>query len=492
MTPLNKRSREISKQVTQANFEFGVVILAAGQGKRMRSPLPKVLHEVSGTPMIAHVLRRIRESRPEASVAVVVGHARETVESFFSTSQEFKEMDITFIHQSEQKGTGHALQCVMSSSWGEARIAKKQPLLVLPGDLPLISSQMVSQISAPLKKGEAMRLLTCNLTDPTGYGRIVRKGKSGPVLRIVEQKDANERQKAIQEVAVSIYFFDSACLKRALSKLSNQNAQGEFYLTDVVELEQKSRMKIGILPWPAHEELRGINDLWELTLANQWLNHQTIMKWAKAGVKFMDPQTTLIDVSVELAEGVVIHPRTTFLGNTRIGVGTVVESGVVLKDSTVSDHVHLKVGTVAEGATIGFKAKVGPYAHLRPDSTVGAESKIGNFVELKKVSIGDHSSVAHLSYLGDAEVGSHVNIGCGFVTCNYDGTNKHLTVIEDQVFLGSDCQTVAPVRVGKGAYVASGSTITEDVPAGALAVARSRQINKPDYAIKLKKQKPKK
>jgi bifunctional UDP-N-acetylglucosamine pyrophosphorylase/glucosamine-1-phosphate N-acetyltransferase len=467
------------------------MILAAGLGKRMRSSLPKVLHEIGGKSLLFHILDHVKEVAPGAPVGVVVGHGREKVEASVRANALYQGMRISFIHQPEQRGTGHAARCAMDSKWGEEMVQSKAEVLVLPGDLPLIPASLVSQMLAPLTRGDAMRLLTCALPDPTGYGRIVRRGKSGPVLRIVEEKDANLREKAIREVGASIYTFQAAFLKFSLSRISNKNAQGEYYLTDLISMASRAKKGIDVLEWASHEDLRGVNDPWELSQAGRILNERVVRSWALKGVKFIDPLSTYIEPSVVIDEDVVVHPGAILQGRTHVGREAMIGPRVVLKDMEIGAGAQIKVGTVGESSKIGPRAQVGPYAHFRPDSEVGSEAKIGNFVELKKTRIGEHSSVAHLSYLGDAEVGRNVNIGCGFVTCNFDGRvidgqRKHQTVIEDDVFLGSDCQTIAPVKIGKGAYVASGSTITENVEPGSLAIARSRQVNKPGYAKKLR------
>jgi bifunctional UDP-N-acetylglucosamine pyrophosphorylase/glucosamine-1-phosphate N-acetyltransferase len=479
---------------TGNSSSIGVMILAAGLGKRMRSTLPKVLHEMGGKPLIYHVLSRVKETASQASICLVVGHGREQVESYIRSEPNFEGMDIHFVFQELQKGTGHAARCAMDSEWGTRQVKQNSLVLVLPGDLPLISAQMVSSMVSPLEKSEALKLLTTELSDPTGYGRIVRKGKRGPVQKIVEEKDANAREKQIKEVGASIYSFRAEFLRDALRKLSNKNAQGEYYLTDVIAQAIRVRKKVSVLEWSQAEDLRGVNDPWELSQAIEILNRRIIRHWAVQGVKFLGPNSTHLDVIVTLGEGTVVHPGVILRGDTRIGKSCVLGSYVVLKDVEVSDEANLKTGTTAEQSRIESQAQLGPYAHLRPESVVGNRAKIGNFVELKKTRIGEGTSVAHLSYLGDAEVGRNVNIGCGFVTCNFDGRmidgqRKHRTVIEDDVFLGSDCQAVAPVKIGKGAYIASGSTITEDVEPGALAIARSRQVNKPGYAAQLKKSK---
>jgi bifunctional UDP-N-acetylglucosamine pyrophosphorylase/glucosamine-1-phosphate N-acetyltransferase len=468
----------------------GVLLLAAGQGKRMRSSLPKVLHAIGGQPLLFHILDAVRAAAPGASVAIVVGHGREQVERAVREEPRFSGLDMSFVHQPEQKGTGHAARCAMESDWGARMAREERPVLVLPGDLPLIPSSMVEALLRPLGRGQALRLLTCELPDPTGYGRVVRRGKTGPVLRIVEQKDASDAQRRIREVAASIYTFAAPFLAAGVRKLSDRNAQKEYYLTDLVQMAAAQGAKaVDVLKWPTPEDVRGINDPWELAQAGRMLNERVLRRLALDGVRVLDPASTWIDPSVTVAPEATVHPGAILAGATRVAAGAVIGPRAVLRNVVVGEGAQVKTGTVAEASEIGARASVGPYAHLRPGSVVGPEAKIGNFVELKKTTVGAKSSIAHLSYLGDAEVGARVNIGCGFVTCNYDGRAKHRTIIEDDVFLGSDCQAVAPVRVGRGAYVGSGSTLTEDVPADALAIARSRQVNKPGYARKLRGEK---
>jgi bifunctional UDP-N-acetylglucosamine pyrophosphorylase/glucosamine-1-phosphate N-acetyltransferase len=471
--------------------KLGVIILAAGEGKRMRSPLPKVLNEIGGKPLLFHILDQIQAILPNASIAIVVGHGRDRVETYVRQEKRFQKLELHFVHQQQQLGTGHAVKCAMESSWGLELLKTPSSIMVLPGDLPLLTSRMVEELRVPFKRGEALRLLTCELSNPFGYGRIIRRGKAGSVLRIVEERDASPKEKLILEVATSIYLFSGAFLKKCLQKISNRNAQGEYYLTDVVALATQAGKKTDVLKWTHPTDLRGVNDLWELAQANEILNERTLRSWALRGVRFLDPRSVHMDITVELGEGVVVHPGVILSGSTRVESGCILGSHVVLRDVHVGKNAHIKSGTIAERSCIGENAQVGPYAHLRPDSELAANVKVGNFVELKKTKIGAGSSVAHLSYLGDAEVGQNVNIGCGFITCNFDGRvidgqRKHRTIIEDHVFMGSDCQTVAPVKVGRGAFVASGSTITEDVPPGSLAICRSRQVNKLGYASKLK------
>lgn len=453
----------------------------------MRSPLPKVLHEVGGKPMVMHILGLLARELPGTSVAVVVGFGREQVEAAVRASPVASQLDLHFVFQPQRRGTGDAASEAMKSAWGEAQLRAKHPILVLPGDQPLMTAELIRQAVEPLARTMALRLVTTELTDPTGYGRIVRRGKQGPVARIVEEKDANLREKEIREVGVSIYLFQSAFLAAGLRRLSNDNAQGEYYLTDLVEQAARMKRKIDVLRWHNSQDLMGVNTPWELAMAGRVLNERCLRAWALKGVRFVDPICTWVDTEVQLEAGVVVGQGAVLCGKTEVGAESVIGARVCLRNVKVGARVEVKAGTVAQDSVIEDGAAVGPYAHLRPESRVGAGAKIGNFVELKKARIGRKTSVAHLSYVGDAEVGDNVNIGCGFVTCNFDGRvidgqRKHKTVIEDDVFLGSDCQAIAPVRIGRGAYVASGSTITEDVEADSLAIARARQVNKAGYA----------
>lgn len=443
-------------------MNIGVVILAAGQGKRMHSDLPKVCHEVMGQAMVLYVYDQVKKAAPGASVCVVIGHGREKVQDLF------KGMDISFAVQEQQQGTGHAVQSALKTPWGEKN--KKNSILVLSGDTPLLTAEAIASLLAPLKKGTAVRMLTTVVEDPTGYGRVIRKGKNGPVAKIVEQKDASPKERAVCEINPAIYLFDAGFLFSNISGLKNKNAQSEFYLTDMIEVATQKKSKVEGVTWKNSKELQGVNNPWELATANQVLASRINRDWAMKGVFFTDPGEVWIDSTVKLSAGVRIEPNVILRGKTHIGVGA-----------------HVKAGTIIQDSVIEAGAVLGPYAHIRPDSHVGQDSKIGNFVELKKAKIGKKTAISHLSYVGDAIVGDRVNIGCGFVTCNYDGKAKHQTIIEDDVFMGSDCQVVAPLKVGRGAYIASGSTLTQDVPAESLAIARTRQVNKASYAKKFKK-----
>ncbi len=441
--------------------------------------------------MILHLLDRLSEVAPGMRVAVVVGHKKDHVIETCKNDAVSSQLKLEFIEQSQPQGTGHAMQCVVAHAWGKQRLSEKAPFLVLGGDMPLLTCELIARMCEPLPKITAVRLLTFIKDLPAGYGRIVRRGKSGPVLKIVEHKDAKPSELAIKEVSSSIYCFEPTFLKFSLSRLTNKNAQKEFYLTDTIAQAARAKKKVDGLIWDNSDDLQGINDPCELSQASQTLYVRTACKWARAGVKVAAINHVWIDSTVRLTEGVELAPHVTLRGKTHVFEGARIGQGSIISDSTIEREAEIKPGCIIDQSHVGAEAKLGPYAHLRPESTVGARSKIGNFVELKKSRIGEDTSIAHLSYVGDAEVGSRVNIGCGFVTCNFDGrviagSRKHKTVIEDEVFLGSDCQTIAPVTIGRGAYVASGSTITEDVESEALAIARSRQVNKVGYAKRLK------
>ncbi len=474
-----------------------VLILAAGLGKRMKSPLPKVLHEVCGEPMLVALLRSVAGANPSAEVGIIVGHGREKVESTVraaaAASPALAKLRLEFLVQAEQLGTGHAVREAMATVWGKARVSAKTPILVLPGDSPQIPVSLVEAMTAPLEKGAAIRLLSYHLPDPKGYGRIIRAGgkPTGAILRIVEEKDTNAKERRVPEVGASMYTFEAGFLVASLPKLKPNNAQKEYYLTDLIGMAGKAKKKITSLVWPNAADVTGVNDLWELSAAERTLQLRIVEAHARNGVRFLDPGSVAVEAGVKIGEGVKIHRGVVLRGTTVIGDGVDIGSNTVLRSCRVDAGVVFKAGCYAENSVVEAGATVGPYAHLRPESHVGREAKIGNFVELKKAVIGEKTSIAHLSYVGDAKIGARVNIGCGFITCNFDGrvkngVRKHVTVIEDDCFIGSDVQMVAPITIGKGAYIASGSTITKNVEPGALAIARARQENRPGYAKRLR------
>lgn len=456
-----------------------VLILAAGKGTRMKSPLPKCLHKVNGIPMVFRLLKslqKVSDRTGEAlDIAVLVGFGKEHV---ISAYKEYKNLpQVTFLEQSIQGGTGHAVTSAISQPWGQiSKENENETLLVLPGDQPLVSPDLLQAMLMPLTPRQHYRALTAIIDHPKGYGRVVRKrvGSLMQLSKVVEEKDATAAERKIKEVVFSTYLFKLGFLKTTLPLLSPKNAQNELYLTDVLEIGFKAKKYGDTLVWEDPSQLRGVNDPYELALAEKVARTQKIEELARQGVYFEDLDHALIDEQSEVE------------GGARIGTGVVISGHSVIKSGA-----HIKAHSVIVDSIVESDAQVGPSAHLRPESIVGKKAKIGNFVELKKTTIGENTSVAHLSYLGDATVGKNVNIGCGFVTCNYDGRikngkRKHETIIEDEAFIGSDCQVVAPIKIGRGAYIASGSTVTRDVLENDLAIARARQENKTGYALRLK------
>jgi bifunctional UDP-N-acetylglucosamine pyrophosphorylase / glucosamine-1-phosphate N-acetyltransferase len=441
-----------------------VCVLAAGQSKRMQSKVSKVLHPLCGRPLILHVLKSVEALLP-VSITAVVGHQRDQI------LETLGEKTVDFVVQEQQLGTAHAL--------GEYLKQKPQitgQVLVLNGDTPLIPTQLLQQLvhAASANKAE-LSLFTTELNDPTGYGRILRNS-SNEVEGIVEEADASESQRKIPEINAGVYLFDIESLRNWIPRIEAANKQKEFYLTDVVALALQDNKKILAVTGKS-EDLMGINTRVELAEATRLMRRRINNEWMMKGVTMIDPETTYIDVDVRLASDVVIHPNVHLEGECMIGgsvtiypncriINSWINVGCVIYENTSIDSAHLESGV-----------KIGPFARVRPDTVLGANVRIGNFVELKKTSVGDGSKANHLSYLGDSVIGKNVNVGAGTITCNYDGEKKHQTIIEDEVFVGSDTQLVAPVKVGKGAYIAAGSSITEDVPPESLAIARSRQTN---------------
>jgi bifunctional UDP-N-acetylglucosamine pyrophosphorylase / glucosamine-1-phosphate N-acetyltransferase len=454
-----------------------VVILAAGLGKRMKSSKIKVLHPASGRPLVHHVLDLAREVTTSLPI-LVVGHQREDVESACSGLAEFAV-------QSEQLGTGHAV--LMAESLVRQRGAEGARILILSGDVPLTRSETIRMLlDQHEREKNTITVLTMRPPDPALYGRVVR-GADGRVERIVEAKDADDATIAIDEVNAGIYVFEAPFLFDSLHGLSNENAQKEYYLTDLIEQAARSGGRVGAAIAPDPLEALGVNSRAELGAVETELNRRTVSRLMDEGVTFRNPSAVSIDSTVTIGQDSAVYPFVVLEGHTSIGRECVIDPGVHLTNVRVGDGVHLKTGTVAEDADIGDGATVGPYAHLRPATKLGKKTKVGNFVETKKAVFGDGAKASHLSYIGDATVGADVNIGAGTITCNYDGVRKHETVLEDGVFIGSDTQLVAPVRVGKGAYVGAGSTVTKDVPPGALALSRTPQKNIEGWVEKQKK-----
>jgi bifunctional UDP-N-acetylglucosamine pyrophosphorylase / glucosamine-1-phosphate N-acetyltransferase len=443
--------------------EIHVVILAAGQGTRMKSSLPKVLHRVPGGPMLDCVIRTAESLSPE-SLSIVVGHHAEAIRSHLDGQTR-----INFALQEPQLGTGHALRQT------EALLAGKSGTLVLlSGDVPLLTTATLKSLVATHCGAQAAAtVVTATLDRPFGYGRIVRV--DGEVARIVEERDASPAERQIREINSGIYAFDLLPLFEALSGIASQNAQGEYYLTDLIAIYRRRKLPVKSVLVEDAQEVRGINSRTELAEVSRLVRQKKNEELMASGVTLVDPAATYIDPDVEIGADTVIHPGVIIEGRSRVGAACEIHAHVKITDSEIGDNVTIKSFSLMRGARIEAGAEVGPFAHLRPETIVGERAKIGNFVELKKTTLGSHSKANHLSYLGNATIGANVNVGAGTITCNYDGEHKYDTVIEDGAFIGSDSQLIAPVRVGQGAYVAAGSSITQDVPAGALGIARGRQ-----------------
>lgn len=453
------------------NDNLEVIILAAGLGTRMKSSKIKILHQAAGRPIIDYVLDLASQLCGQPPV-MVIGHQREAVQSTVGERARFA-------LQEEQLGTGHAvLQAAPHVS------AKR--VLILSGDVPLTRVETLQRLLDEHERaGNALTLLTMKLPDPAMYGRIVRDGDA--VQRIVEAKDATDEEKRINEVNAGIYVFNGEHLFDNLRNLSNQNSQGEYYLTDLLHTLRERGQRVGAMIVDDPVEALGVNSRADLAQVDSEIQRRVVEKLMREGVTFRNPSTVVIDSMVTIGADTVVYPFVTIEGSTQIGRDCVIEPGVHLTNVRIGDNVHVKTGTVAEDAIIEDEAAVGPYAHLRPGTKLGRHVKVGNFVETKKAVFGEGAKASHLSYIGDAEVGADVNIGAGTITCNYDGVRKNKTILEDGVFIGSDSQLVAPVRVGKGAYVGAGSTITKDVPPGALALSRTPQKTIEGWAERKKK-----
>ena len=443
----------------------------------MRSAVPKILHDAAGLPLVEHVLRVSDQVSPQ-TVVVVLGYQAEHVRPALASRP-----NLQFALQEPQLGTGHALLQAEPALAGAAGT-----LVLLSGDVPLLR---VATLRALIDRHEASQaaatVLTAIVDDPSGYGRIVRE--DGRIVAIVEDRDANPQQAAIREINSGIYAFDLATLFESLREIGTSNAQGEYYLPDLFRIHRERGRRVDALALGDPHEIMGVNSRKELAEAAALLKMRRNEELMAAGVTIVDPDTAYIGPDVAIGADTVIHPNVQIEGHTSIGSGCVIQSGVRITNAVLGDDVFVNNCCVIVDSTIGRGARVGPFAHLRPESTVGDDAHIGNFVELKKTAFGRGSKASHLAYLGDATIGERVNIGAGTITCNYDGTAKHRTVVEDGAFIGSDSQLIAPVKVGPGAYVAAGSSITDDVPGGALAISRSRQVNKDGWVERKRKQK---
>ena len=448
------------------------IILAAGQGKRMKSKLYKVLHPVCGKPMVGHVLDTVGQAGVTRNI-VVVGHGAEAVKSYLGSAADY-------VLQEQQLGTGHAVKMAKDMLGKE-----EGTTIVICGDTPLVTKETLEGLmELHESRGAAATVLTAHMDNPAGYGRVIRSNE-GSVTKIVEQKDCSPEEDAVQEINTGTYCFDNAKLFAALDKVTNNNAQQEYYLTDVIGIFREAGETIEAYMTNDAAESIGVNDRVALSEAEGFMRQRLVRKHMLNGVTIIDPSSTYIGADVTIGSGTVLYPGTMLKGNTVIGEGSVIGPNTDIEDSTIGDNVTVKHSVLSK-AEVGNGSSVGPFAYLRPASKLGEDVKIGDFVEIKNATIDNGSKVSHLSYIGDATVGKNVNIGCGAITVNYDGYNKSVTEIEDDAFVGSNVNLIAPVKVGKGAYVVAGSTITHSVSDNDLAIARVRQENKPGYADKIR------
>jgi bifunctional UDP-N-acetylglucosamine pyrophosphorylase/glucosamine-1-phosphate N-acetyltransferase len=449
------------------------IVLAAGQGKRMKSKLYKVLHQVGGKPMVGHVVHALEQIKTQRTV-VVVGHGAESVKAYLGDRVEYA-------MQEQQLGTGHAVL------QAEALLGKEDGLtVVLYGDTPLITSESLQEmIRIHREKGAAATVMTAIMEDPFGLGRIIRNDQ-GRVSRIVEQKDCSAEEREIKEINSGMYCFSNRKLFDALSKVTNNNSQQEYYLTDVIGILVSQNEIVEAYCTPDAMDTFGVNDRVALSEAERIMRSRINRNHMLNGVTLIDPANTYIDADVQIGSDTVVLPGTVLKGGTVIGGDCVIGPQTEITDSAIGDGVHIKQSVLLE-AEVGNQTAIGPFAYLRPGAKLGENVKIGDFVEIKNATLADDVKVSHLSYIGDAKVGKNVNFGCGAITVNYDGFNKQLTEVEDDAFIGSNVNLIAPVKIGKGAYVVAGSTITHNVDENDLAIARERQVNKPGYAEKLRR-----
>jgi bifunctional UDP-N-acetylglucosamine pyrophosphorylase/glucosamine-1-phosphate N-acetyltransferase len=447
------------------------VILAAGQGTRMKSKLYKVLHPVCGKPMVQHVVDQVMKLNIQ-EVVTIIGHGAEMVQAQLGDSSRYALQD-------QQLGTAHAVSQAQSLLEGKAGVT-----IVVCGDTPLIKAETMESLFKHHEELAAKAtILTARIEDPTGYGRIIRN-KKGLVEKIVEHKDASEEERKINEINTGTYCFYNFALFEALKNVSNENVQGEYYLPDVIEILKKQGEVVTAFQTDEFEETLGVNDRVALAEAERIMRGRTNAAHMRNGVTIIDPANTYIETEVAIGQDTVIYPGTMIKGKTVIGAECQIGPNSEIVSCEIGAETVIRQ-SVAHNSSIGAHVNIGPFAHIRPESAIQDEVKIGNFVEIKKAVFGKGSKASHLSYIGDAEVGSDVNIGCGSITVNYDGKNKFLTKIEDGVFIGCNSNLVAPVTIKKGAYVAAGSTITKDVPSEALSIARAQQVNKENYVQKL-------
>ena len=446
--------------------------MAAGKGTRLKSKHPKVLHEVGGKPLLAHVIAAATKVVPASDVYSIIGHEAARVRAAVAGSGR------NFVLQEPQRGTGHAIMAARKA------LAPYDLLIVLSGDAPLIKPQTITKLrDFHLEKHAAMTLLSAELENPTGYGRVLRqRPKSDEVRAIVEEKSATAAQKKIREINSGFYAFSVKPLLQHLDELGTDNPHGEYYLTDMAGILRNAKEKVVACKTGDANEILGTNTRAEMVQLDAYVRLAKAHELMTQGVTIFYPETCVIDSDVNVGADTTIEPFVQLLGKTRIGSDCRIRSYSVISNSHIADGVTVNPGTIMDESKVEARAVIGPYSRLRPGSEIGEEAHVGNFVETKKARLGKRSKANHLTYLGDAEIGSGVNVGAGTITCNYDGVNKHKTTIEDGVFVGSDSTLIAPVKLGAGSYIGAGSCITEDVPADSLAIGRSRQTVKEGWA----------
>jgi bifunctional UDP-N-acetylglucosamine pyrophosphorylase/glucosamine-1-phosphate N-acetyltransferase len=450
------------------------VILAAGIGKRMDSYLPKVLHKLSGRTMLQHVLITLYKLKPKRIVVVAGMHIEEIKKSIQDGS------NIFFAHQKQAKGTGDALLRALPYLRGF-----NGTVIVVNGDTPLIGRETLKKLLAlHEKKRDVISLISFMSQEPSSYGRVIRD-KSGNVMSIIEDRDATVSQKRIMEVNTGVYALESDAF-HLLKEIKLNESKGEYYLTDIIRIARNKGLKTGAYCIGSEAEFIGVNTREELEKARRLMKDRIIRRWRDRGVSFVDTTLVFISSDVKIGRDTIIYPSVHLEGNTKVGRGCTIYPNVRIQNSIIGDGAIIKDSTLIEDSVVKNRASVGPFAHIRPGSEIGTGAKIGNFVEVKKSVIGSGTKASHLTYLGDAKIGKDVNIGAGTITCNYDGYKKHITTIEDNVFIGSDSQLIAPVRIGKGAYIGAGSTITKNVPSKALALSRIEQRHLKGWALRRK------
>jgi bifunctional UDP-N-acetylglucosamine pyrophosphorylase / glucosamine-1-phosphate N-acetyltransferase len=468
-----------SPNLSAQNTRTAIAIMAAGKGTRLKSKHPKVLHQVGGKPLIAHVIATASQVVSPKDIYVIVGHEGDKVRG------SVQQTGVQFVLQDPQRGTGHALMCAAPA------LKKYDHVIVLSGDAPLITADTITKLrDFHQTKKPAMTILSASLANPTGYGRIIRDSRrSGDVKAVIEEKSCTPVQRKIREINSGFYVFSTKPLFENIERLKTDNPHGEYYLTDMAAVLRKSKQRVTAIETQNPSEILGSNTRVEMVDLDRKMRLEKCLKLMSEGVTIFFPDTCVIDWDVEVGTDTTIEPFVQLLGKTRIGTDCRIRSYSIIQNSEISNEVLINPGCVLNESVVANSATLGPFSHLRPGSEIGEAAHVGNFVETKKIRLGKKSKANHLTYLGDAEIGEGVNIGAGTITCNYDGVNKHKTIIEDGSFIGSDATLVAPVKVGRGAYVAAASCITYDVPPDSLALGRAKQVVKEGWASRKKEKK---